>query len=181
MYGLPVSNPSCIALLVECFNAFILKLNEEVLRPIIVSLAKWSAKESKRKLVFFQIMNGCLDTLREFFVPMVKIYFEIVAQSLTDCHTNLLSQKSLKRSRVETEVSTDDNQELLVVACSLIEHNYKYDANQFLLNDSFEVLCDPIAALFELIDLDNYENFVHTSLKPLVYEMDERTGDDNMW
>lgn len=43
MYGLPVENSLCTPLLVECFNAFTLKLNEEVLRPIIASLTKWSA------------------------------------------------------------------------------------------------------------------------------------------
>lgn len=79
MYGLPVKKPQCTPMLVDCFSAFILKLNEEILRPIIVSLAKWSAKESQRKLVFFQIMCGCLNTLREFFVPMVKIYFDTMA------------------------------------------------------------------------------------------------------
>lgn len=79
MYGLPVKVPACTPLLVDCFSAFILKLNEETLRPIIVSLAKWSSKESSRKQVFFEIMCGCLNTLREFFVPMVKIYFDTMA------------------------------------------------------------------------------------------------------
>jgi len=79
MYGLPVEKPECTPLLVECFNSFILKLNEEVLRPIIASLAKWSAKVNERQLVFYHILNGCLETLREFFVPLVKIYFDVVA------------------------------------------------------------------------------------------------------
>jgi hypothetical protein len=86
MYGLPVKVPKCTALLVDCFSAFILKLNEETLRPIIVSLSKWSSKEAQRKLVFFEIMCGCLNVLREFFVPMVKIYFDTVAQTLIECH-----------------------------------------------------------------------------------------------
>lgn len=99
MCQLPVKKPDCTQMLVDCFNAFILKLNEEVLRPIIVSLAKWSIKENSRKLVFYQIMCGCLNTLREFFVPMCKIYFDALAASFTECFEALKSHKSVKRSR----------------------------------------------------------------------------------
>jgi len=85
MYGLPVENKVCTPLLVECFNAFTLKLNEEVLRPIISSLTKWSAQANARKLVFYHILCGCLETLREFFVPVIKVYFDVCAQSLIEC------------------------------------------------------------------------------------------------
>ena len=53
--------------------------------------------------------------------------------------------------------------------------------NAFLQNDSFEVLCDPIAELFDLCNLEDYESLVSESFKPMILEMDERTSDDNMW
>lgn len=73
------------------------------------------------------------------------------------------------------EGTTEEQYELLIVACRLVELNYKFDANSYLQNDSFEVLCDPIAELFELNHLDSFERFVQESLKPLILEMDERT------
>lgn len=67
------------------------------------------------------------------------------------------------------------------MVCRLVELNYKYDTNSFLQNDSFEVLCDPIANLFDLISVPSFDQFVSESLKPMILEMDERTQDDNMW
>jgi len=46
-----------------------------------------------------------------------------------------------------------------------MELNYKYDSTGFLQNDLFEALCDPIAALFDLHGMANYDQFVQTSLK----------------
>ena len=76
MFTLPQKAETSAPLIVECFNAFTLKLNEETLRPIIVLFAKWTAKDPKRRLILFQVLSGCLETLREFFVPMIKIYFD---------------------------------------------------------------------------------------------------------
>ena len=91
MYSFAIKNPNKTNLVVSCFNAFILKMNEETLRPIIMNLAKWSSSESSRKIVFFEILCGCLNTLREFFVPMVKIYFDSITQTVIDFHKNLSS------------------------------------------------------------------------------------------
>jgi U3 small nucleolar RNA-associated protein 10 len=53
--------------------------------------------------------------------------------------------------------------------------------NGFLQNDSFEVLCDPIGDLFDLCNLEDYNQLVNLNFKPMILEMDERTSDDNMW
>ena len=83
MYVLPTEAPETTPLLVNCFSAFILKLNEEVLRPIIANLAKWSHKAQQRKLVFYSLLEGCLETLREFFVPLAKIYIDMCVDSIS--------------------------------------------------------------------------------------------------
>jgi hypothetical protein len=131
MYGLPLKQPCCTAHIVACFNAFILKMNEDTLRPIIVALAKWSTKDPHRKLVFFEILCGCLDTLREFFVPMFKIYFDSLALTFTDCFKGLsVATKLVKRTH--SAASELPSIELLTTACRLAELNYKYDSNSFI-------------------------------------------------
>lgn len=131
MYGLPLQVASCTKHIVDCFNAFILKMNEETLRPIIIALAKWSTKEPKRKLVFFEILCGCLDTLREFFVPMLQIYFDSLASTFKDCFEGLnVATKLVKRSH--SAANESNSIELLTVVCKLTELNYKYDVNAFI-------------------------------------------------
>jgi hypothetical protein len=45
----------------------------------------------------------------------------------------------------------------------------------------FETLCDPIADLFELTTISQFDSFVENRLKPLILEMDERSNDDGLW
>jgi BP28CT (NUC211) domain len=53
IFCLPQKVDTSSPFIVECFNAFILKLNEETLRPIIVIFSKWAAKEPLRRQVLF--------------------------------------------------------------------------------------------------------------------------------
>jgi len=67
-------------LVVESFNSFCLKLNEETLRPIIVNLTKWAAGKgefkSDRAYMLVKVYNGVICSLKEFFVPCFSIYFD---------------------------------------------------------------------------------------------------------
>ena len=67
-------------LVVESFNSFCLKLNEETLRPIIVNLTKWAAGKgefkSDRAYMLIRVFNGVIFALKEFFVPCFSIYFD---------------------------------------------------------------------------------------------------------
>lgn len=45
----------------------------------------------------------------------------------------------------------------------------------------FETLCDPIADMFELTTIPQFDSFVENNLKPLILEMDERSNDDGLW
>ena len=148
MFGLPVQRPESTEWLVLSFNAFVLKLNEETLRPIVSSLSKWSTKHSKRQIVFFEILCGCLETLHEFFVPMVRIYFDSIVNAMIECHQTLGPTKPQKRPHGATG---DASFELLTITCRLTELTYRYDTGSFLQNDSFEQLTDPIADLFDLV------------------------------
>jgi len=49
IFKLPAKKNVCPSLLIELFQAFVLKLNEKTLRPIIVSLSKWACKGSEEE------------------------------------------------------------------------------------------------------------------------------------
>lgn len=85
---------------------------------------------------------------------MVKIYFDTMVATLIDCFSALNLKSLAKRTHSAT---SDAGFDLLVVVCRLIEVNYKFDTNSFLQNDSFEVLCDPIANLFDLYTLPEFD------------------------
>lgn len=47
IFKLPSKKQVSPSLLIELFQAFVLKLNEKTLRPIIISLSKWACKSSE--------------------------------------------------------------------------------------------------------------------------------------
>lgn len=64
----------------------------------------------------------------------------------------------------------------------MIELNYRFDANSLLQSTEFELLCEPCSNLFDLYHLDNFlDKFVLQTVRPMIYEMDERTSDDALW
>jgi len=72
--------------MVEAFSQFVVKLNEEQLRPIVVKLMKWGFKRAQspenfpyklhRLILFFKVTSGVTDLLKEFFVPLLPIYID---------------------------------------------------------------------------------------------------------
>ena len=68
---------------VKAFSAFAVKLNEEQLRPIVLSLTKWALKTKdgqeinhQKAIVLCKLFSCVLETLKEFFVPFLPLYFE---------------------------------------------------------------------------------------------------------
>jgi len=77
----------------KCYEQFVIKMNEEQLRPLIVKHAKFSFKEKAeneagfafnlhKSISFIRTMNVLLGGLREFFVPLMPLYFENVLSIL---------------------------------------------------------------------------------------------------
>lgn len=69
--------------IVSCFTAFVVKLSEEQLRPVILRITKWAMKEKgeeafdfQKALMFCKLLSGVLETLKEFFVPLIAIFYD---------------------------------------------------------------------------------------------------------
>ena len=88
-------------LIVLCIQAFVVKLTEEQLRPFILSITKWAMKVKEgesfnvyKATVLCQVLVGVLHTLREFFLPLIGLYFEpVILEVLKFLGEALLSDK----------------------------------------------------------------------------------------
>lgn len=67
-------------------------MNEEQLRPLIVRQSKWAFKTKKtdgfafnmhKVIVFLTTANKLLEGLKEFFVPLLPLYFDKVLAALS--------------------------------------------------------------------------------------------------
>ena len=73
--------PIVINAIVDCFNAYVVKLSEEQLRPCILRVTKWAMKakgelefDFHRALIFTKLLCGVFETLKEFFVPQIFLH-----------------------------------------------------------------------------------------------------------
>jgi hypothetical protein len=153
IFKLPSKKQVDPTLLVEFFNAFVLKLNEQTLRPIVVTLAKWASKSDEldqtKQLILMQVFNGALATLKEFFVPYLSIYFDsTILASFEFATKGLYVGKGGKRSH-EALTSTI-LPEFLPEICAITTANFKYDSGSVLTVENFERLVEPICGLVDL-------------------------------
>ncbi|CDW83415.1 heat repeat-containing protein 1 [Stylonychia lemnae] len=179
------------------FEQFVIKLNEDQLRLIIVKLTKWGFKSTKedtsfhynihKTTQFFRAINTVLNGLKEFFVPLLPLYLEKLIDVLTVFGQSKISQgKKRTQSQFSFEYenidSTHTMYDLMILACENIRLNFLYDNMAFIQNDTFEKLSEPLSNLSTLEVLGNqYLNFIEDSLKPTVLEIIERINNDDMW
>ena len=72
---------------------------------------------------------------------------------------------------------------LLVKVCENVTLNFKHDNGAFIQTDIYEVLAEPLVA--ELVTLqslgNNYAPFIEETVKPLVFEMNDRINNESLW
>lgn len=172
-------------------------------------MTKWAFKPKKqdspgfvfpfnlhKAIVFYRIMNVVLQSIKEFFVPLLPLYFDRTIEVLKALHKGSESNNSQtpgkKRNRdeakggIEFEIEMIESQhtyfELLLLSLENIRLNFLFDNLAFIQNDSFEKLSDPLANLVLLESLGkHYLPFVEDDLKPCVFEVVERINNDDMW
>ncbi|TNV87638.1 hypothetical protein FGO68_gene2900 [Halteria grandinella] len=184
---------TCIA---QSYEQFVIKMSEDQLRPLIVKQVKQAfiAQEGEafsfnkhRVIMFFRTINTLLGSMREFFVPMLPLYFEKLLACLT-LFGQSAQTESLKRKRLGTlEFDQDDEQnhtlfELLQLVVENTRINFSYDNLSFIQNDTVEKVSEPLASLVTLSGLSGkYTTFIESHLKPAVFEVVERINNDDMW
>ena len=179
----------------ESYQQFVVKMNEEQLRPLIVKQAKQAFKQNEegflfnkhKAIVFFRTINILLTGLKEFFVPLLPLYFDKLLDTLTAFNQGSSSDDSVKRKRDQFDFEQDDEQnhtlfELLKLVVENLRLNFTNDNASFIQNDVFEKISEPLSSLVTLGTLGSqYNSFIEESLKPTVFEVVERINNDDMW
>jgi BP28CT (NUC211) domain len=84
-------------------------MSEEQLRPLIVKHAKQAFKQTDneafpynkhRVIVFLRVMNTLLRGMKEFFVPVLPLYFEKVLSCVQTFSQNQSGDGLLKRKKM---------------------------------------------------------------------------------
>ena len=77
---------------------------------MILSVTKWAMKEKSEQefdfhkaVIFCKLLSGVLDTLKEFFVPLLAIFFEPAILKIILTLTKLLKGAGAKRFRAQLE------------------------------------------------------------------------------
>ena len=72
---------------------------------------------------------------------------------------------------------------LLDKVCENITLNFRHDTGAFIQGDTFELLAEPLVA--ELVTLhslgEHFVPFIDDTVKPLVFEMNERINNESLW
>jgi U3 small nucleolar RNA-associated protein 10 len=172
-------------------------MNEDQLRPLIVKQTKWAFKSKNtegesfpynlhKSISFLRSMNALLNGLREFFVPLMPLYFDRVI-SIISILGQQKEQENLKRKRQQIDFNADDKHchtfyELLTLTIKNMQLNFVFDNVSFIQNDTFEKISEPIAQLVTLTQIGSeYNNFLEDVLKPGVFDIVERINNDDMW
>ena len=94
-----------------CLQAFVVKLNEEQLRPFISSIVKWAMKSNDagfnilKVTMLCQVLTGIVHSLREFFIPLFSLYFEPLILEALKYLTEVLVSAKQKRKRMHHQVA----------------------------------------------------------------------------
>ena len=107
-----------------------------------------------KALMLCKLLSGVLETLREFFVPLIAIFFEPAILTIMETLTKLLKHSSSKRSRAELnhgDIPQELSESLLFSVCRTLQLCFKHDASCYIQNDTYEKLCDPVADLLTLL------------------------------
>lgn len=76
----------------QSYEQFVIKMSEDQLRPLIVKQVKQAFVQTEgeafafnkhRVIMFFRVVNTLLNSMREFFVPILPLYFDKVLSCLT--------------------------------------------------------------------------------------------------
>ncbi|XP_044012247.1 HEAT repeat-containing protein 1 [Aphidius gifuensis] len=130
----------------------VLKLSEALFRPFYYKLYDWAARNPDKKLrsiTFYRLSTNIAESLKSLFVLFAGHFLTHAAQLLS--HNNLEIRDDIGEHTLELEINRI---ELIESILSTLNKVFSYDANNFVNQERFDTLCQPI--------VDQIENTVGT-------------------
>ena len=96
--------------IVQSFQQFVIKLNEDQLGPVILMLVKWAQKGTEinmhRQIILYKTLSGVVEALGEYAIPFIKLQMtntcDVLQALITDFKA--LNSSGKKRPRVSAEM-----------------------------------------------------------------------------
>jgi len=155
---------------ISAFISLIIKLNESLFTPILLSTVEWATSNNNyyRGIFFYRLVESLADKLKSLFIP----YFGYILDN---------SVSHLQNSHEELPVQ--DYNQLIRFILSSLYRCFLYDTEGFINKEKFDVLLPALVKQLEEegTDYDEYEDRMLRFLVPCIAQLAVCVSNDALW
>jgi len=155
---------------ISAFISLIIKLNESLFTPILLSTVEWATSNNNyyRGIFFYRLVESLADKLKSLFIP----YFGYILDN---------SISHLQNSHEELPVQ--DYNQLIRFILSSLYRCFLYDTEGFINKEKFDVLLPALVKQLEEegTDYDEYEDRMLRFLVPCIAQLAVCVSNDALW
>ncbi|XP_051158147.1 HEAT repeat-containing protein 1 [Leptopilina boulardi] len=160
--------------------ALIFKLNEDTFRPFYYRLYDWAARNphhKHRNITFYRLSATIADSLKSLFVLFAGHFLKHAALLLSA--NNLSINDEIQETTIDDESSRI---ELIEVILLTLLRVFSYNAHDFLTQERFSILLQPIVDQIEntMGTKEEYEKRSNELIVPCVASFAAATSDDSL-
>ncbi|KAG5894567.1 hypothetical protein JTB14_021549 [Gonioctena quinquepunctata] len=163
---------------VKAFTVLILKLSENIFRPLYYKLYEWAVSsevKSERLITFYNLSSGIAKSLKGLFVLFAGHFINNSAHTLDSCN----------RVKNDELYFAEDSKTLLLLENVLktLDSVFLYDSQKFINRDRFDILMQPLVDQLENT-LGGVEVLVERNsriITPCLVHFVLATADDALW
>ncbi|XP_011632407.1 HEAT repeat-containing protein 1 [Pogonomyrmex barbatus] len=164
----------------KAFVSLVLKLSEVTFRPLYGKLYGWAANDTQHKhrnITFYRLSANIAECLKSLFVLFAGLFLKHAASLLSS--NNTFVTDTTQELTLPDELSRIE----LVEAILLTLHRvFGYDAHNFVSQDRFEILMQPIVDQVEntMGTREEYENRASRLIVPCIASFASAIPDDSL-
>lgn len=160
--------------------SLVLKLSEATFRPFYYKLYDWAARNPEHKhrnITFYRLSSNIAGCLKSLFVLFAGHFLKHAAMLLTQ--NNLCISKEKGEHTLEDE---ENRVELVDAILGTLNKVFSYDAHNFVNQERFETLAQPIVDQIENVmgDVEEFEKRAKNIIVPCVANFASAIQDDSL-
>jgi len=153
--------------MLESFGSFVLKLSEELFKPLFLKVNEWSNLSSQphkmyRKAFFYKWLSTLASNLRGILVPMFGYVLDGIMEVIQHPLMIFDSAKDVS-SEQKAQLAT----ETLLSCVSALGKCFQYDSIKFITKERFETILNP---LVNVLDFHHKSWIEYSRLVPVVVD-----------
>ena len=133
------------------FNNFVLKLNEQLFKPLFLKVLEWSKSPSKlsRSVFFYQLIDHLSIALKSIFVPYFAYMLDDMISVFKDSQSLIAKEDEEKNDQLIQSNENLMDQSIRFCLWSL-QKCFLYNKEKFVTKERFDGLLQPIVELIEI-------------------------------